>query len=57
MLKRALEMSMKESVPANTIDDLYPLEPNFNIMSEEEQISYALKMSMQVCERGYPIPG
>ena len=50
MLARALEMSMEpgESKSSASTGARAPVEPNLAAMTEEEQIEYAMRMSMQV---------
>lgn len=45
MLERALAMSIEESTAGVSASSQQ--EPDFNAMTEEEQIEFALKMSMQ----------
>lgn len=47
MLERALAMSIEESAPPSTSTSAAPQEPDFSAMTEDEQIAFALRMSMQ----------
>lgn len=48
MLERALAMSMDQpSVATPSVAPAAPVYPNFETMTEEEQIAYAMQMSMQ----------
>ena len=48
MLARALEMSMEPGKPKSSATSGVSVEPNLAAMTEEEQIEYAMRMSMQV---------
>ena len=48
MLARALEMSMEPEGSKNSANKADSAEPNLAAMTEEEQIAYAMRMSMQV---------
>ena len=48
MLARALEMSMEPGESKSSANTGAPVEPNLAAMTEEEQIEYAMRMSMQV---------
>ena len=48
MLARALEMSMEPTDSKSTKTTGAASEPNLAAMTEEEQIEYAMRMSMQV---------
>ena len=48
MLARALEMSMEPEGSKNSANKAVSAEPNLAAMTEEEQIAYAMRMSMQV---------
>lgn len=48
MLARALEMSMEPEGSKNSANKAASAEPNLAAMTEEEQIAYAMRMSMQV---------
>jgi len=47
MLARALEMSMEPGEPKSSANTGAAAEPNLAAMTEEEQIEYAMRMSMQ----------
>ena len=48
MLARALEMSMEPGDAKSSSNTAASAEPNLAAMTEEEQIEYAMRMSMQV---------
>ena len=48
MLARALEMSMEPGDSKSNTNTGVSSEPNLAAMTEEEQIEYAMRMSMQV---------
>ena len=48
LLARALEMSMEPGEAKSSANKAAPVEPNLAAMTEEEQIEYAMRMSMQV---------
>ena len=48
MLARALEMSMEPGDSKPNTNTAASAEPNLAAMTEEEQIEYAMRMSMQV---------
>ena len=52
MLARALEMSMEPEGSKNSAKAA-SAEPNLAAMTEEEQIAYAMRMSMQVIVYAY----
>lgn len=53
MLARALEMSMEPGDSKSTSNTAPSSEPNLAAMTEEEQIEYAMRMSMQVVIMNY----
>ena len=55
MLARALEMSMEPGDSKPTTKTAASSEPNLAAMTEEEQIEYAMRMSMQVKNMSYEI--
>lgn len=46
LLKQALEMSMQEDAE-EPVEEPTPTVPDFAMMSEEEQIAYAMQMSLE----------
>merc|ERR1711974_423142 len=52
MLARALEMSMEPEGSKNSANKAVAAEPNLAAMTEEEQIAYAMRMSMQESDNG-----
>jgi len=52
MLARALEMSMEPEGSKNSANKAASAEPNLAAMTEEEQIAYAMRMSMQESDNG-----
>jgi len=59
LLERALAMSLQPETEAAASDQTTPTkaEPDFGSMTEEEQIAYAMQMSMQPgAEPGSPVP-
>ena len=51
LLKEALDMS--EAVPTGDIEQADDDMPNFAAMTEDEQIAYAMRMSMDPAGRSY----